>query len=166
MTKSQLESVSAWFAEKPRRLWLLRGGNTLCVACAAGAFLERLALHTDLRAPGPSIRFALTCGVPFLLLSAARTRLDLPRPYEVYGLEPLLPREGKGKSFPSRHVFSIFVIGTSLLFLVPWEGAALLILGVLLSAIRLLAGLHFERDVLAGAAIGVLSGVAGCAWLP
>lgn len=166
MTKTQLESVAAWFSEKPGRLRLLQFGNTFCVACAVCAFLERLVFHTDLRALGPSARFALTCGIPFVLLSAARSRLDMPRPYEVYDLQPLLPREGKGKSFPSRHVFSIFVIGTCLLYLLPGEGAVLLLLGVLLSLIRLLAGLHFERDVLAGAAIGILSGVVGYGLIP
>ena len=95
-----------------------------------------------------------------------RAKLDRPRPYEVYGLEPLIPRESRGKSFPSRHVFSICVIGTSLLYLDPPVGAALLALGALLAAARVLSGVHFLKDVLAGALIGVLSAVIGFGCIP
>ena len=111
--------------------------------------------------PKLTLRLVLTCGVPFVLLSAARHALDLPRPFEVYDLEPLLPRETPGRSFPSRHVFSIFVIGTCFCYLAPRLGGILLALGVVLSALRVLSAVHFERDVLVGAAIGILSGVIG-----
>ena len=111
--------------------------------------------------PKLTLRLVLTCGVPFVLLSAARHALDLPRPFEVYDLEPLLPREAPGRSFPSRHVFSIFVIGTCFCYLAPRLGGILLALGVVLSALRVLSAVHFERDVLVGAAIGILSGVIG-----
>ena len=99
--------------------------------------------------------------VIFVLLSAVRHVLDLPRPFEVYDLEPLLPRETPGRGFPSRHVFSIFVIGTCFCYLEPWLGWTLLGLGAVLSALRVLSAVHFERDVLVGAAAGILSGVIG-----
>lgn len=107
------------------------------------------------------VRLVLTCGIPFVLLSLARRALNWPRPYEVYHLPPLLHKETQGKSFPSRHVFSIFVIGTSMLYILPPLGIALLALGVLLAAARVVSGVHFVRDVVAGAIIGVLSAVVG-----
>ena len=97
----------------------------------------------------------------YSLLSLARRALNRPRPYEVYDLPPLLHKETQGKSFPSRHVFSICVIGTSLLYILPPLGAALLVLGALLAVARVVSGVHFVRDVVSGAVIGVLSAVIG-----
>ena len=96
-----------------------------------------------------------------VLLSLARRALNRPRPYEVYDLPPLLHKETQGKSFPSRHVFSICVIGTSLLYILPPLGAALLVLGALLAVARVVSGVHFVRDVVSGAVSGVLSAVIG-----
>ena len=41
----------------------------------------------------------------FILLSVIRKAINWPRPYELGALPPLLEREGKGSSMPSRHVF-------------------------------------------------------------
>lgn len=165
MKKEQYEQINAWFEQKPRRLHLLKSADVFCVGCAVAAVLEQL-LQFRMENPAPTIRFALTCAVPLVGLSAARKLLDAPRPYEVYGLQPLMPRESPGKSFPSRHVFSIFVIAGCYLYLLPGEGAALLLLGVILAAIRVLAGLHFEKDVIAGAVIGLVSAVVGYGLIP
>ena len=40
-------------------------------------------------------------------------------------------------------------------------GILFLILGVLLAVIRVIGGVHFPRDVAAGAAIGILVGILG-----
>ena len=161
MTKQQLESVSDWFHASPGRISALKAVNGVCGGSAAAAFFYGVLVRPGFHDPKLTLRLVLTCGVPFVLLSAARHALDLPRPFEVYDLEPLLPRETPGRSFPSRHVFSIFVIGTSFCYLAPWLGGILLALGVILSALRVLSAVHFERDVLVGAAIGILSGVIG-----
>ena len=161
MTKEQLQSVSDWFHASPQRILALKAVNGVCVGSAAAAFFYGVLVRPGVQDPKLTLRLVLTCGVPFVLLSAVRHVLDLPRPFEVYGLEPLLPRETPGRSFPSRHVFSIFVIGTCFCYLAPWLGGILLALGVILSALRVLSAVHFERDVLVGAAIGILSGVIG-----
>ncbi len=161
MTKSQLERASGWFRAKPGRITALQLTNKLCVGSAAAAFFYGVLLRPGLTDPKLTLRLILTCGVPFVLLSAARHWLDLPRPFEVYEIEPLLPRESRGRSFPSRHVFSICVIGTCFCWLTPWIGAALLALGAVLSVLRVVSGVHFPRDVLVGAAVGILSGIIG-----
>ena len=161
MTKQQLQTAADWFRAEPWRVPALQGVNTLCVGSAAAAFFWGVLVSPGLHDPKLTLRLVLTCGVPFLALSAVRHVLDLPRPFEVYGMEPVLPREKPGRSFPSRHVFSIFVIGTSWLFLTPWVGAALLALGVLLAALRVVAGLHFPRDVICGALLGAAAGAIG-----
>ena len=161
MTKQQLESISGWFHASPWRIPALKAVNGVCVYSAVAAFAYGVLLRPGFHDPKLTLRLILTCGVPFVLLSAVRHVLDLPRPFEVYDLEPLLPRETPGRSFPSRHVFSIFVIGTCFCYLEPWIGWTLIALDAVLSALRVASAVHFERDVLAGEAIGILSGIIG-----
>ena len=161
MTKEQLQSASDWFHASPWRIPALKAVNGVCVAGAVAAFAYGVLWRPGLHDPKLTLRLVLTCGIPFVVLSAVRHALDLPRPFEIYGLEPLLPRETPGRSFPSRHVFSIFVIGTCFCWLEPWIGYALIALGAVLGALRVASAVHFERDVLVGAAFGILSGVIG-----
>ena len=100
-------------------------------------------------------------GVPFLAVSLLRFVLNTPRPYEVFEFYKQAPKNKKGRSFPSRHVFSVFVIATVLMPSNVLLGCLLFLLGILLSVIRVLLGIHFIRDVLAGAFIGIFSGGIG-----
>ena len=67
-------------------------------------------LIVDFMNNGLFIRALAVPLVSFVLLSVLRKALNAKRPYEVFGLDPIIPKKTKGKSFPSRHVFSIFVI--------------------------------------------------------
>lgn len=160
MQKEQLQRIFAWFRAKPGRLAALKAVNFFCTGFTYAAFCGMVGYLALVREPAV-VRLVLTCGVSFAALSLARRALNFPRPYEVYGLPPLLHKETQGKSFPSRHVFSICVIGTSMLYILPPLGAALLLLGALLAVARVVSGVHFIRDVAAGAVIGVLSAVIG-----
>lgn len=103
----------------------------------------------------------LVPAVSFFCVSIFRKLYKSQRPYEVFGVEPLIPKETKGKSFPSRHVFSAFMIGMTI---APWNapaGCLILLLGTLLAITRVLGGVHFPRDVIAGAALGILCAVLG-----
>ena len=165
MNEQQLRRAYAWFRARPARITALRAANALCTGVTVAAFGAECACLAWRRDPA-LLRLALTCGAPLAVLTLVRARLNFPRPYEVYGLEPLIPRESRGKSFPSRHQYSICVIGTSLLYLRPELGAAVLALSVLLGAARVASGVHFPKDVLAGALAGVLSAVAGFSLVP
>ena len=103
----------------------------------------------------------ITTGVPFVAVSIFRHIVNAPRPYELYGFYEKNPKNKSGHSFPSRHVFSVFVIGSALCFSNLFVGIMLLSAGVVLALIRVLLGYHFIRDVVTGALIGVLSGTAG-----
>ena len=96
-------------------------------------------------------------GIPFLILTAVRKRINAPRPYELYDFYVTPPKAKHGCSFPSRHAHSAFAIGVALCYSSPILGALLLILGALMCTARVLLGMHFTRDVLAGAIVGVLS---------
>ena len=106
----------------------------------------------------------LVAGIPFAVITLMRYLINSPRPYEVLDIDEFqVMREDRksGRAFPSRHVFSAFLIGMLWLpYSVPF-GVAALILGAFLGAERVLLGIHFIRDVIAGAAIGIVSGLIG-----
>lgn len=165
MKKEQLLKTLDWFRAKPYRLTVLRTLNLFCTGFTYVVFILTVIRLAVQRNP-LVIRLILTCGVSFVVLSVFRHILNWPRPYEVYDIPPLIDKDTQGNSFPSRHVFSICVIGTSMLYILPPLGVALLVLAAVLAAARVLSGVHFVRDVAAGAAIGVFSAVAGFALMP
>lgn len=55
-------------------------------------------------------RVLLVPAVTFVLVSLFRKKFNAPRPYENWQVKPLIPKDTKGNSFPSRHVFSIYII--------------------------------------------------------
>ena len=112
------------------------------------------------------IRVIRVIAVPaagFILLSAARAKYNAERPYEKYGFKPLFPKDTHGKSFPSRHVFSLFICAGAVSYVYPLPGIIIYIMGVMLAVIRVVAGVHFPKDVIAGALAGILCSMAGFA---
>lgn len=100
-------------------------------------------------------------GISFILLSLFRSYINFSRPYELYNITPIINKDTKGKSFPSRHVFSVFIIAMTLYYISSLLGVFLMFIGVILAIIRVLGGVHFPKDVIVGAIIGVLSGIIG-----
>ncbi len=101
-------------------------------------------------------RSLLIPGVSFIFISLFRKVLSSPRPYEVYNFTPALNKDTKGKSFPSRHVFSIYMVAFTYFQVSAAIGVLLLVLGAVLAAIRVLGGVHFIKDVVAGAIMAFL----------
>ncbi len=101
----------------------------------------------------------LLMGGGFFLLSLGRSLYNRPRPYQTWEIQPLIKKESLGKSFPSRHVFSATAIAMFALLLNPWLGGALLFLAAILAILRVLGGVHYPSDVLAGYVIGILVGL-------
>ena len=81
-------------------------------------------------------------------------------------MSPVLEKDTKGKSFPSRHVFSVFVIAVTVFVRNPVAGCILAMIGIMIAVIRVIGGVHTVWDVTAGAAVGILSGVIGYYMLP
>ena len=94
----------------------------------------------------------------FAAVSAYRSCLNAPRPYERCAISPLIVRDGAGESFPSRHAFSAFAIAASWFAAAVPVALALLAVAALLAVCRVLGGVHFPRDVIAGALVGVAVG--------
>ena len=105
-------------------------------------------------------RVLLVPAVTFVLVSLFRKKFNAPRPYEKWQVKPLIPKDTKGNSFPSRHVFSIFVIGTTIAWQCMWAAVVVWVLGIVLAVTRVAGGVHFPKDVIAGMCIGIILGAA------
>lgn len=99
----------------------------------------------------------------FIVVTVFRYLINRQRPYEKFEIAPIIPKDTKGKSFPSRHVFSATVIAMTFLLYSPWTslGWFLLVISVCLAVIRVLSGVHYISDVVAGMGIGILAGILG-----
>lgn len=104
------------------------------------------------------LAYLLVPATGFIVLSVIRKRMNWPRPYELGTFPPLLNREGKGSSMPSRHVFSAAIISTVAWGVHPLLSVLGLSLALLLSGVRVLAGVHFVRDVVVGFLSAILWG--------
>lgn len=114
------------------------------------------------------VKGAYTVIVPaigFVLVTVLRRLIAAPRPFEVYQFTPMLGRHRPGLSFPSRHIYSATVITVASVWVFGWQTVYFNgLITLLLAVARVIGGVHFIRDVLAGAAIGALLGGVGF-WL-
>lgn len=159
MTAQEYEQLSAPFRSERGQRWLNLVNRLLTRSCYA-AYPLCLALLLWQRDPR-LIRAVAVPAVSFVAVSVFRHLCDAKRPYEVLEIRPLIHKDKKGKSFPSRHVFSMFVIAMTFLWLLPPVGVLFLLMGAVLAACRVIGGVHWPRDVLVGAAVGIASGVLG-----
>ena len=120
-----------------------------------------LLAHSYLAEPMAALRLAAAGAVPFVIVSITRRIINAPRPYELYDFYEVKPKGKAGQSFPSRHVFSAFIIASLAICTSPWLSLAAALLGTALAVSRVLLGMHFIRDVLAGALIGIICGTLG-----
>ena len=100
----------------------------------------------------------------FIGVTVFRYLVNRRRPYETFGLPPVIRKDTTGKSFPSRHVFSAAIIAFTF-FYVPGMtaiGIVLLVCTILLSVIRVVSGVHYISDVLA--ALLIAAGLASVYW--
>lgn len=130
---------------------------TLLTALGYAAFLYIL-----FRTKSPLlVRCTVVPAVGFMICTMVRNMLDWKRPYEVYEFEPIIHKETFGKSFPSRHVCSIFLIAMAFLQYDLSMAMVMALLGVILAILRVFGGVHFPKDVIAGALFGIFLGAIG-----
>ncbi|MBQ3329685.1 MAG: phosphatase PAP2 family protein [Ruminococcus sp.] len=107
------------------------------------------------------LRFMLIPLGTLIVISIIRALVNAKRPYEVYHYEPAVHKNTRGKSFPSRHTVSAFVIAMAFMYVNTRIGVIMLIVAALIGVTRVLAGVHFIRDVVFGALIGIAAGAVG-----
>ena len=165
MNKEQFCKISIWFQNHPKQHKILILSEKLSVLYFYCAYIILLAVLLF----GSSPRFIKTLIVPavvFLAGTALRSALNRPRPYEVWQTKPLVFKNTNGKSFPSHHVLSASVITAAWLWNYPTATTGVLFIFMLaaVAAVRVLSGVHFVKDVLAGLVFGGVLGYIGF-WL-
>ena len=104
----------------------------------------------------------LPAAIGLVLVTLVRIFIDAPRPYQLYDFYQIKPRKRNGRSFPSRHAYSAFVIFVLLSAVYhPLILGGVLLFSAALCVTRVLLGIHFIRDIAAGALLGILSGILG-----
>ena len=123
--------IALWFFNRDK----LRTRMAL-VSAFASFFVARLIIVEFIRAIIPRAR-------PFLAHSAVQ-----------------LIAKGNESSFPSGHAAALFAIATAIYFYNKKAGVLLCIVAILVSIARVIAGVHYPSDIIAGAIVGI-----GTAWI-
>ncbi len=108
---------------------------------------------------------ATSAGVANILQVVLKRRVRRTRPCDSelvprrqYGVRPLGHFPSDRYSFPSGHALNAFAIGSVLALAYPLLAAPVLIVAASVAASRVVLGLHFLSDVLAGSLLGTLVG--------
>ena len=104
-------------------------------------------------------KLILTPLTSFILVSVIRKCIDAKRPYEKYNYTPVFPKDTKGKSFPSRHAASAFILSYAFLYINPVLGIISLSISLVMASLRPLCGVHYISDVVAGILISSVIGI-------
>ena len=149
MTKETYLKMTQPFRDYPKRAKSLHICNRIL---AAVIFVSYPMLLLWLFAEHDAFLIRAVC-VPlfgFLAITAVRYLINRKRPYEKFGVAPVIPKETRGKSCPSRHVFSAAVIAVVFL-MVPalfFVGVIFLVFAAALAVIRVISGVHYISDVI------------------
>jgi undecaprenyl-diphosphatase len=148
-----MRRVNRWNAPRWIRFWMLaatRGGDGW-LWYAMGAVILLFGGDDRFRAMGAAA-MAVGIGVVLFLRLKKLTGRKRPCAYEPHCWAKLLPPDQF--SFPSGHTITAFSVAVSLSRFYPELAVGLLFCAVSVAASRILLGMHFLSDVLAGAAIG------------
>jgi undecaprenyl-diphosphatase len=104
----------------------------------------------------PVLHMAVAGGCGTLIYKAIKGKTLRPRPYEVHQAISLAGAPLDRFSFPSGHTLHAVVFSAVALAYYPMLSWLLLPFTLLVALSRVVLGLHYPSDVLAGAAIGLL----------
>jgi undecaprenyl-diphosphatase len=129
-------------------VWLTRIGSNGAVWLAIG-----LALALAWRRPRPFVLVLLAVAAADLIATLLKLAVGESRPHEPHPLVAI----PHSSAFPSGHAATAFAGATVLSALVPRFAPAFYVLAAAIAYSRLYVGVHWPLDVLAGAAIGVVT---------
>ena len=161
MNAQQYRAVIGWFNARPAAKKALRA---VSVGAVGAVYLLYLGLLAWMAWHAMWAQLGITAVVPaaaFVVGTALRAAIDRPRPYTKYGFAPLFTKDKTGQSMPSRHCFSAAAIAAAVWYVLPPLGGVLAVLAVIIAVSRVITGVHFVSDVLAGLAFGLVFAVAG-----
>jgi undecaprenyl-diphosphatase len=153
-----MRRVNRWPAPRWVRLWMLaatRAGDGW-LWWTIGAAVLLFGGADRLRATAAAV-LAVGTGIALFLRIKKATGRKRPCTYEPHCWAVLLPPDQF--SFPSGHTITAFATAVSLSRFYPDAAPGLLFCAISVAASRVVLGMHFLSDVVAGAAIGT-----GLAW--
>ena len=162
MTKDTYIKITRPFRNNPTMARGIHIANKICTLTMYLAY-PLLVLYMFWQKDASVARVLIVPSNSFIILSVFRYMVNRPRPYEKFDMPPVIAKDTKGKSFPSRHVFSAMVIAMTFLLASSWSwlGVIFVVVAVLLAMVRVLSGVHYPSDVIAGAGFAVVAAVLG-----
>lgn len=162
MKKETYIKMTQPFRDNPQMAKGIHIANRLCTTVMYVAYpllLVYLFLQKDMHL----LRAVFVPAISFVLLSVVRGKINRPRPYETFSMPPIIKKDTKGHSFPSRHVFSAAMISMTFLLVSPWMwiGVLFLCITAALAVVRVVSGVHYISDVIAGFVTAVITAVVG-----
>lgn len=165
MTEKSYKKIETFFRSREKLYFLLRIIYTY-LPILVYILYPVLIINTiiEMVKGGGAEDFVKTLVIPavtFVSVSILRKIINKPRPYEAMNINPLIKKDTKGKSFPSRHSASIFTIAMASFIFSPEVAVTLIILGIIMCISRVLAGVHYISDVVCGALYSIVLGLIG-----
>ena len=160
MTKEQYIKITEPLRNDPEKTKRVVSMNQLLTSVVFMVYPLYMAVLYGEKVP-KLLKVILVPAISFVLVTVFRKIINAPRPYEKFEIPPVIEKDTKGKSFPSRHVFSVFIIAVTIFYSHPGPGIVIGLIGVAMAVIRVLGGVHEVRDVVAGAVIGLVCGIVG-----
>ena len=136
------------------------------VAIIAVVYVASIVLLVVQGEPLRAARMVAVPAITFLFVSYLRIRWNAPRPYELYDIDPIIRKDTRGKSMPSRHIASAVIIACALAWLHMDWGALAFAACAVVAFTRIVGGVHFPRDVAIAAAISLVCGIVGFVVIP
>ena len=179
MTAQRYQAIFDWFRARPAALRALGYAQKISVLGVYLVYGAVLAVTLWQRS-GQFWRVLAVPAAVYVLGTLLRAAINRPRPYEALNFTPLFPKDTKGQSMPSRHCFSAAaivaggvsvwggvwagtagpVVAAAFTVWVPL-GVAACLLAAVVAVTRVLTGVHYPSDVLAGLAFGAGAAVIG-----
>jgi membrane-associated phospholipid phosphatase len=153
------QQLTGRIRESDAACFLLRAAGKAMTGIMYGAYPVLLILLGIRGEKEQLIRTILVPGISFVLLTAVRARINRPRPYETWNIAPLIHKDTRGNSMPSRHVFSSAVIAMAWFPVSAAVGTVLMLIAAAAAWIRVMGGVHYPSDVVAGLLSGVAAGI-------
>ena len=146
MNAIQYETLSQPFRKHTKLLLLT---NKVLTALGYVTY-PLLVVYSFLYEKNRCISFILIPATGFILLTFVRKKINKKRPYEALDIQPIIQKDTKGNSMHSRHVFSLSIIALSWFVISPIIGSILILCSILIACIRVIGGVHYSSDVIAG----------------
>ena len=153
------QQLTGRIRESDAACFLLRASGKAMTAVMYGAYPLLLILLGIRGETEQLIRTILVPGLSFVLLTVIRAKINRPRPYETWNIDPIIHKDTRGNSMPSRHVFSSAVIAMAWFPVSAAVGTVLMIIAAAAAWIRVMGGVHYPSDVAAGLLSGVAAGI-------